>query len=174
MNKFIVVFSLLIIAGCGDSGDDPVRVSSIQTTEDLTNALEGNGSRPDLDQSATAAGTDANDDGIRDDIKNFIDNMVATPSQRSALTDIAKIMQEIQVASELNEVTALDFSNRLLRPVVCLADEYNNPSNASQALAKIEAFTANTRTRAEKYHLYNQLRDGAVTRLPQTITCQSS
>src|SRR5262249_42712175 len=78
--------------------------------------LERSGQSPVLDRSASIAGPDSDNNGVRDDIDLYIGSLTDTPQQKSALRQEARALgQALLAGSETTSPAALqDVSTQLL------------------------------------------------------------
>lgn len=189
------LFSLVVLAACGGSGKaqaiagqgDASSASPPATTPATTlpntppaetsagsqvRALEASGALPSLDRSDAIAGPDANGNGVRDDIEQWIDNRQdLTPAQKRAALQMAAVMQRLLLV-DLKDDAALQASAEASADAVsCLHDNFTEFDKASKLGRQIEAFTANTEPRARRYLAYNARRGGTTTRMLNTNTC---
>jgi hypothetical protein len=126
---------------------------------------------PELDTTETLGGVDADADGLRDDIKVWIDTLAVNNDQKQAITDSARAMQAILLV-DLNNSRALNnVSGYSMMTIVCLLNTFvvgNNlsPKQQNTIFRNIEDYTVNTPLRHDKYDSYNQSRSGSVSTLP--------
>jgi hypothetical protein len=172
----IINLRLTVTDNDGASGSDDVEVTIdklvIETIEQALDKLESTGGLPILDVNTSLSGNDDDNNGIRDDIDNYIANEAIESTKKDSLKEVAKSLQTI-ISSDLSNTENLEQTNsELTLSIVCLSSQFSNPADAHRYLKKIEAYTANTRDRAEKYNSYNSKLDGTVTRLPDSADCQ--
>jgi hypothetical protein len=135
--------------------------------------LERKGSYPTLDRSNDIAGPDANKNGVRDDIEAWINTLNVTEPQRKALMQSARSLQQTLLV-DLDDNTAVQrVGEGLMASTKCSGDRFEPSREKSYPLTdKIEAMTANTRTRTERYIRYNKASSGSVTTRANTDTCE--
>lgn len=131
------------------------------------------GQRLQLDHSSDIKGTDADNNGIRDDIDAWIAAQPITDEQKKAACQMARAQQATLMA-DLTDKAALDqLGDRTMRGVDCLADRFEPDYQTGLDLsAKIEAITANTIERAKQYNAYNRSSSGGSGRLPKGDNCE--
>jgi len=135
-------------------------------------ALEQSGGYPQLDRSADIAGPDADGNGVRDDVDQWISTQPLSDSQRKALTQKARSLQNTLLVS-LDDKAALQSAGEgLAASSRCGMLQFPEYSDFSKLAGKIEAMTANTRQRAERYMQYNAARSGSSTTNPRGNTCE--
>jgi hypothetical protein len=134
--------------------------------------LERKTGYPALDRSADIAGPDANNNGVRDDIEAWIGTLEVTEPQRKALMQSAKSLQQTLLVDLSDKDAVQRVGEGLMASTNCGGDRFT-PFEKFYALDnKIEAMTANTRQRAERYMQYNKARSGSSTTLPNYDTCE--
>jgi len=142
------------------------------TLRDQIAALEQSGANPKLDRSADLAGPDANSNGVRDDIEAWIHSLKLSDVQTKALMQDARATQRTLVVS-LDDKDALQRAGEgLAASSQCGMLQFPEYSDFSKLAGQIEAMTANTRQRAERYMQYNKARSGSSTTSPNGDTCE--
>lgn len=180
-SQLIISITALILVGCNEdnshtsAGNDPTQISEnvpIETTKEAINELVKSGVYPSLDTSDSLAGSDTDDNGIRDDISRYIDNLSISDLQKLQVKSVAKSIQASIIADvkDFNSVESIDNDSTLA--IGCLSRAFENPADAHRILKQLESYTANTKKRALAYAAYNEALDGTVTRLPATIECE--
>ncbi|WP_431777807.1 hypothetical protein [Ottowia caeni] len=161
----LLLLSTSILAGCGDP-DSVIREAAFKIAE-----LENSGQVPRFDQSTSVVGTDTNGNGVRDDIDAFIAEQAISEPQKKALLQAGRALQ-LMLTTPLDDKTALnratDLGSRAMR---CIYSVFKD-GNASTWATKIEAITANTRQRTQRYLQYNKAISGSVIHLPNGDTCE--
>ncbi len=136
-------------------------------------ALEASGTIPKLDRSDSLAGTDANSNGVRDDVETYISSGYTQAQQRAAALQFAKAMQ----AAVLVGGTDIDAGKRvtlqLLRGVNCVYAKFtgSNPQ-AAVVISELEAISTNTKQRLLAYLAYNKAMDGTSWAMPDGDSCE--
>jgi hypothetical protein len=135
-------------------------------------SLEDNDTIPKLDRSADIKGPDANNNGVRDDIDAWIATLPITEIQKKAAIQKAIGLQKTLLVDLNDKVAQQAIGDELALTTLCLSDAYMPEYKESFKLrAKIEAMTANTKERANRYILYNNARSGSSTKFPNSYTC---
>lgn len=174
MNRLIppvsAVFLTLVLCACGDG-------SSAQPTPapNGIQALENSGAIPKLERGPTVEGVDANGNGIRDDIDQFIERNYATEPQRQAARQLAKYLQQALVIDKQNRAALKENSVRGMHAVHCTFirfDGANGSKHAAKVVDELEAVTTNTKARLLAYLAYNKALDGTSSALPEEDTCE--
>ncbi|WP_298433494.1 hypothetical protein [Ottowia sp.] len=160
-----LLLALGSIAGCTDP-DGAAREAAAKIAR-----LEKSGQIPKFDQSTSIAGTDANGNGVRDDIDAFIAAQPLSEGQRKALLQDAKA-QQLTLTTSLTDSAALDqIGDMTAASVHCIYSVFGE-SESGVWVTKIEAITANTRQRAQRYLEYNKAVSGSSGRMPDGDTCE--
>ena len=88
----------------------------------------------------------------------------------------------MQDAKAMQQTLSVDFTNKVavqqtgevsMAAANCGASRFTPYATFSQLRGKIEAMTANTRARAERYMRYNKASSGSSTTLPTNDACES-
>jgi hypothetical protein len=123
-------------------------------------ALQASGQIPVLDTTTSLTGTDADGNGVRDDIDKYIASLPDTAAQKKALTQMAQGLQTTLTVDTTNPNALAAASLALNRGDKCIWQSYTSGQSA-KALT-MEEFTMNTMPRLMAYDLYNAARNGAV------------
>ena len=137
------------------------------TIEAGLQAMIDQGLMPQLDTTETLGGVDVDADGLRDDIKAWIDTLAINNDQKQATIGNAKAMQTIMLV-DLNDATAVDnaFANNLTS-IVCMVNVfYDDFDKANEIRRNIQSYTANTILRSQKSIAYNNKLGGSVSGIP--------
>lgn len=152
-------------------GSSPTAPGSL-TLAQQSEQLERKGGYPTLDRSSDIAGPDANKNGVRDDIETWIGTLDVTEPQRKALTQNASAIQQTLIIDLTDKAAVQLAGEKIMAAVNCGGDRFTPHAQFSKLGGKIEAMTANTRQRAERYMQYNKARSGSSTTLPNYDTCE--
>jgi len=153
------------------SGTSPTAPGSLTLAQQIEQ-LERKGGYPTLDRSTDIAGPDANKNGVRDDIEAWINTLDVTELQRKALMQKAKSLQQTLLVDLHDKDAVQRVGEELMASTNCGGDRFTPYVEFSRLNGKIEAMTANTRQRAERYMQYNKASSGSVTTLPNHDTCE--
>jgi hypothetical protein len=159
--------------GSGDSssGTLPTAPGGLTLAQQIAQ-LERKGDYSALDRSADIAGPDANQNGVRDDIEAWINTLNVTEPQRKALMQDARATQQTLLVDLTDKAALQQAGEKIMAAVNCGGDRFTPHAEYSKLGEKIEAMTANTRQRAERYMQYNKARSGSSTTLPNYDTCE--
>lgn len=187
-NWLVCTLSVILTVGCNESNESTAEqlivISNIEKTPELVAELKAQETidgqlrllydrfEPLLDRSESLTGTDANKDGIRDDIEAFIDALEVTEPVRKALKQEARQAQE-SLYHDWSEKTDAN-----IRRALRIADKYNKVLACKEFVGigiddsistanTIDALTYNTKARTMTYLTYNHLLDGSVSTLLQ-------
>ncbi len=135
-------------------------------------ALERSGAYPALDRSADIAGPDVNNNGVRDDIEAWISSQQVNEAQKKALRQDARATQRTLLVDLTDKAALQKTGEGLAASSRCGMLRFPDYFDFSKLAGKIEAMTANTRQRAERYMKYNAARSGSSTMNPRGDTCE--
>lgn len=158
-------------AGNSSSGASPAAPGSLTLAQQIEQ-LERKGGYPTLDRSSGIAGPDANKNGVRDDIEAWINTLNVTEPQRKALMQKAKSLQQTLLVDLTDKDAVQRVGEGLMASTHCGASRFKPFAEFIGPNQKIEAMTANTRQRAERYMQYNKASSGSVTTMPNYDTCE--
>ena len=124
-------------------------------------ALEANGTLPILDVSDSLGGTDANNNGIRDDIEAYIAAQTDSAPKKAALQQIAKALQSTLLLDTSNAASVAGAAMAMRRGVSCIWSTYDSVE-AHDRDARMQQLTVNTMARLVAYEKFNAAMDGTV------------
>jgi hypothetical protein len=139
-------------------------------------ALEKSGKLPKLDRSSDIAGPDANGNGVRDDIEEYIVKNYTNEKERKAVMQDARAMQASLLVDVSDILAIKKVGLQMSRSVNCLFSIFNAEGDLKQnphAISRqVEAITTNTKPRLKAYLAYNHALDGTTWLLPEGDTCE--
>ena len=149
--------------------------------EQLTE-LGRTGELPALDRSTDIAGPDTDNNGIRDDIDAYIAALPVSDAVKKAARQRARVQQR-SLLIDLNDRPALKaLADASMASTTCMSDVSDigsTPQERSQSRRdgaaitfKIEAITANTPERANRYLAYMRALHGTTTEAPFGNRCE--
>jgi hypothetical protein len=172
----------LTACGGGKSSESTTTPPAERGMKEQLAALEKAGELPALDRSTDIAGPDTDRNGIRDDIDAYIAALPVTDAMKKATRQVARVQQEALLIDLNDRVTLLALSNASMASTACMsetaeaglpADQQNKASNDGYAITlKIEAITANTPERADRYLAYMLALHGTTTTYPTGRVCE--
>jgi hypothetical protein len=136
-----------------------------------------------LDQGTSIAGSDADGNGVRDDIDAWISSLPDTATEKAALTRDAKTIQQALVVDTTQRAAVVSVANAMARATGCEFYQYgayyeagsSAPQNMqliTNRIKLLEEYTVNTPTRAAAYEKFNAAMSGGVTNMPRgAATC---
>ena len=177
------VLLTLTLAACGGGGggssepEAPTTppVQTEPTAAENIAALEASGAIPKLDRSAQVKGTDANSNGVRDDIDTYIAAKYSQQAQRAALTQFAAALQSSLLANKADASAVKALSVRGSRAINCIYTRFdgkNGTAHPSAAAQEVISITTNTKERLIAHLAFSKALDGAVLTLPEGNTCE--
>jgi hypothetical protein len=167
-----VVLVLLLSACSHHSGSSATSSPSSPPSSllDQLNALQKSGGLPTLDISASVAGTDANQNGIRDDIDAFIAARPDSTAQKAALSQYAKTLQTTLLIDTTQPSADSAAAAGIGRSIACIWSVYD-PAAAYQMTKDLQKYTVNTLPRIKAYDRFNFSMSGAVLTAPTGVVC---
>lgn len=139
--------------------------------EERLKALENSGQIPKLERGDTLAGTDANNNGVRDDIENYINKKYSEPKQRAAVIQTAKAMQKTLLADTTNSIDVKSVNAEISNAFQCVYSRFE-VSERYVVTKEIEAVTTNTKSRLLAYLAFNKALNGTSWKKPEGDTCE--
>ncbi|WP_166256189.1 hypothetical protein [Marinobacter salicampi] len=167
----LLVALSVMVTGCGDIDLDASPEKRADNATEAFHILEKEGVLPKLDRSDSLVGIDADDDGIRDDIETFIEQKSVPEPQKEGLRTFARGMQDIQAADQITPEIAGSITDTYSAEYFCLTAFSDNMDEMLRIFSEVEAFTANTPKRAERYLEYTEAMDGRNMSLPSSSRC---
>jgi hypothetical protein len=172
-----------LLSGCDVRlaiGQQTATPGPLNMKEQLTE-LERTGVLPSLDRSTSLAGPDTNANGIRDDIDAYIAALPASDAVKKAARQRARVQQR-SLLIDLNDRPALKaLADASMASTACMSStilngvplelESKTVREGHAITFKIEAITANTPERAERYLAYMRALHGTTTRYPEGKVC---
>jgi len=149
--------------------------------KDQLDALEQQGVLPELDRSTDIAGPDVDGNGIRDDIDVYITALPMSELVKRAARQVARVQQKALLINLKDQPALLRLADAEAASTACMSSTILNgvsPELTSRMLReghaitfKIEAITANTPERAERYLAYMGALHGTTTTYPTGKVC---
>jgi hypothetical protein len=167
------VLCALVLGACGGGSSAPQ--AAAQGPKEKVQALEDSGAIPKLERGPTIEGVDANGNGVRDDIDQFIDRSYASEPQRKAARQLAKNLQKSMLVDKQDLTAVRKLSVEGSRATNCIFlrfDAANGSKDPAAVGHELEAITANTKPRLLAYLAFSKAMDGAVISLPEGDTCE--
>ncbi len=170
--KFLVpIGGLLLLAGCGGtlpkaSTADPAAVRA------MLQAKVDSGELPTLDLTTSVTGTDADHNGVRDDIDGLIAKQPAVSGQMAALTQVAQSIQATLTLDTKDPAAVAAVATSMSKAVACLFTQYDGPTAAGQ-FHWLQEMSINTMPRLQAYDLFNIAMNNSVNPLATGSVCNA-
>ncbi len=151
-------------------------VSVASTAKEQLMAIEASGAIPKLERGNTLLGTDANANGVRDDVEAILTSNYTSSIQLAAAMQTAKAMQNALTVdtADIPAVKAVD--REISRGINCIYSKFdgaNGSKQPAQVAQELEAITtASTKQRLLAYLQFNKALDGTSSALPEGETCE--
>ncbi|MDZ4283966.1 MAG: hypothetical protein U1C04_24795 [Hydrogenophaga sp.] len=165
-----LAWALTGCSGGGNAGSAPAL-----TPQEHVAQLEASGALPKLERTDTIAGIDANANGVRDDIEQYIEKKYSVPAERAAAMQTARALQQTILLDTNDAVKLEEVSKAGMRAAKCRGLVFPGMERFSEAYAMsrdIEAMTTNTKDRLLIYIAYNKAVSGTVSQLPEGDSCE--
>jgi hypothetical protein len=168
-----------MLSACGDGATTVPPAAIAATTTSVTpgeptvaqtlQSLAAQGKLPQLDITNSLTGTDANGNGVRDDIDAYIAALTDTAAQKAALTQLGKAIQGTLTVDTTSAPALAATSLALNQAATCVWSVYS--TGQSLKVHTLQEISINTQQRLVAYEKYNTARDGAVVPSLSGNTC---
>jgi hypothetical protein len=170
-----MVLLAAMVAGCGNGSDGPGggTAGGMPTPISFKEAfskLEASGQLPVLDRTDSIAGTDANANGVRDDMERYIDSKPDSQPQKNSLKSFSRVLSTAMTVDVKDKNALRGVVNKLNISVICLHETYPM-GRGSSMLREIEKLTVNTRNRYDAYMKFNSALNGSVIKDVKEVNC---
>ena len=176
IRKILIASLVATLTGCGGgSGGSETPPDVQKTPKEQIAALETSGSIPILERGITIAGTDANADGIRDDINDYIDSNYSATPRRAAAMQSAKALQKALLVDTTDIIVVKEINREIAQADNCIYTQFdgnNNSKQPAQVSQEIEAITTNTKERLLAYLAFSKSLDGTSWAMPEGDSCE--
>jgi hypothetical protein len=153
----------------GRSDDEPtLSAAEIQ-------ALENSGAIPTLSRGTSLLGTDANANGVRDDIDQYLQRNYPGLLEQAAARQIAIALQKAIAVDALDNIEVKNIAIEIALADNCIYhvfDGSNGSKPSAQVSQEMESITTNTIERLLSYLSFSQSLDGTSWALPNGDTCE--
>lgn len=156
-------------SGTGGTGGGS---STPQTIQSVLQAGMASGALPTLDVTTSVAGTDADGNGVRDDLDKFVAALPDTATQKKALVQLLSAVQLSLTVDATNATAVAGVANKLNNAVSCTFQVYPGGNTAQNRAFLMEELSVNTMPRIQAYQAYNNARNFTTTTLPTGTVCQ--
>ncbi|HDX8428298.1 TPA: hypothetical protein RQN23_002998 [Aeromonas veronii] len=129
---------------------------------------------PTLDRSQDIAGPDANGNGVRDDLDDYINGLPDTEPQKQALRQSYSLLRSLLLLDTTNTTVVLDGMRRTGASIACMYARYSEEEAAlmHQRFREMESYSMNTRERTMAYARFNRAASGHSGVLPRGDGCE--
>ena len=176
----------LALVACGGGKPPEPTAQQAQPAErgmkEQLEALEKTGELPALDRSTDIAGPDADRNGIRDDIDAYIAALPVNESVKKAARQRARVQQKIQKINLNDPSELMSLADASMASTACMSSSIlegvaselqSKILREGHAITfKIQAITANTPERADRYLAYTRALHGTTTTYPTGKVCE--
>ena len=172
----------LTACGGGKSTESPTTPPAERGMKEQLEALEKAGELPTLDRSTSIAGPDADSNGIRDDIDAYIVALPVNEAVKKAAVQVARVQQKTLLIDLNDRLALLRLAEYEAASTACMSttilaevppELHSKVLKEGHAITfKIEAITANTPERADRYLAYMRALHGTTTTYPEGKVCE--
>ena len=161
MHIFYVLLLSLFLVGCGGE------------PEQIIADMEASGDLPVLDRTDSVAGIDSDNNGVRDDIDNYINKTYTVSAQKSAAIQSAKVTQNSMLVDKFNKTEVEKVALEELRASNCAFYSFGSDrAGVGTMRREIRSLTTNTKIRLLSYLEFSKAMSGAALTLPKGNTCE--
>lgn len=167
---WVPVALALAVTGCGGGGSSAPAL----TPQEQIAQLEASGALPTLERGTSIAGTDANANGVRDDIERHIEKKYTVPAQRAAAMQTARDYQQMLLVDKTDAVVVQALIDSGARASNCSFEVFGGIDGFQrgyQMSRELEAMTTNTKGRLIAYLDFNRAASGSVSSSPKENVC---
>jgi len=161
------------LSACGHDNDTPATTTPPAATSPLLTQLQSDvtsGVLPTLDVTASVTGTDANSNGIRDDIDALIAKQGDLPAQLAALSQVAQSLQATLSLDTTNATATAAAATSMRKAIACLFVQYDGPT-ASGKFHWLQEMSINTMARLQAYDKFNIAMNSSATSMSTGTVC---
>ncbi len=149
-----------------------ITAEPILSIADTLQKLEQLGEIPVLNRDATILGVDTNNNGVRDDIDNYVNSLPDTSSQKQALLQSSKSLNSIMTVDLANQTQVIEAANKNSAAVKCIYSVYDAETAADKS-SDIHKYTINTEERINASAKFDLAVSGNSFVLPQGDSCEN-
>lgn len=145
-----------------------------QTPAQRITALETAGIIPKLDRTNVIAGTDANNNGVRDDVETYVNAKYPAAAQKAAALQVARTIQSQLLVDKADKTAMAALAIAEERAVNCVYSKFDGSGTSKPGVVidELEAVTANTKERLVAYLAFSKAMDGSTGTIPEGDTCE--
>jgi NADPH:quinone reductase-like Zn-dependent oxidoreductase len=167
--RLLGLVALGVLTGCGGGGGGTPAPAEPAAT--VVAKLQTSGAMLTLDRTATLAGTDANGDGVRDDVTSWITAQAYTAGVGTAANQLAKAYQSVLTVSLTDDAALRAARLASSDAVECVMQKADTVEAGYKIVADLRRVTINTTARVDAYLAYAEKVNDTVARAPQDDGC---
>lgn len=168
--RLLGLVALGVLTGCGGGGGGAATPAAEPTATVMTK-LQTSGAVLSLDRSTTVAGTDANGDGVRDDVTAWIGTQGYAGDLPKAAAQLAKAYQSVLTVTLTDDAAVRAARLASSDAVECIMQKSPSIEAGYKVVADLRRVTVNTDARVKAYLSYVELVNDTVARAPQGDGC---
>jgi len=139
--------------------------------ENVVKQMEKDGVLLKLDRTDTLAGIDADNNGIRDDIDEYIRQTFKDEAQRKAVEQLAKALQNTLLINIKNKNEVYLAREKATKSIDCIFKQFDDFNVGSNSIDEIVKRSFNTKKRVEANLKFDEALSGSVWGLHQGEVC---
>lgn len=162
-----------VLSACSENDNNQPRASveSIPARHSMqfTQPAKGSGETPKLDRSQGIQGPDTDDNGIRDDIDDYVEIQYSNHNEMSAVAQAARANQAVLSVDLSDQTETRQVNRQISHATACVYRVFgSSEASATPAIVSrdLEALTFNTADRLNRYRAFNKALDGTSWSLP--------
>ncbi|WP_338414086.1 hypothetical protein [uncultured Sphaerotilus sp.] len=168
--RLLGLVALGVLTGCGGGGGGAAAPVAEPTATVMTK-LQTSGALLSLDRSTALAGTDANGDGVRDDVTAWIGTQGYAGNLPKAAAQLAKAYQSVLTVPLTDDAAVRAARLASSDAVECIMQKAPSIEAGYKAVADLRRVTVNTDARVKAYLSYVELVNDTVARAPEGDGC---
>lgn len=168
--RLLGLVALGVLTGCGGGGGGAAPAPTESAASVMTQ-LQTSGAVLSLDRSTSVAGTDANGDGVRDDVTAWIGTQGYSGDLPKAAVQLAKAYQTVLTLTLTDDAAVRAARLASSDAVECVMQKSASIEAGYKAVADLRRVTVNTDARVKAYLAYVELVNDTVARAPQGDGC---
>jgi hypothetical protein len=175
-----IVGCLFWLAACSSSHTAPAASAPPASTPPDSTALVTqlqaavtSGDLPTLDLATSVTGTDADHNGIRDDIDALIAKQADMPVQRAALSQVAQSIQATLTLDATNATATAAVALNMRKAIACLFTQYDGQT-ATGRFHWLQEVSINTMPRLQAYDHFNIAMNNSATPMATGTVCNAA
>jgi hypothetical protein len=168
--RLLGLVALGVLTGCGGGGGGGGSTPA-EPAATVVTRLQTSGALLALDRSTVVAGTDANGDGVRDDVTAWIGTQGYAGDLPKAAAQLAKSYQTVLTLTLADDAAVRAARLASSDAVECIMQKAPSIEVGYKTVADLRRVTVNTDARVAAYLKYVELVNDTVARAPQGDGC---